>query len=129
MGYLEETAVETYANVVQKVEEPGTNLNEAWADLPAPRIAQVYWNLHPDSKWVDVLRRMLADEAHHRDVNHTFACLPTGSQNPFLREHAHDFDKAAVRRSEKILKQALENLNQQHPSTGHSQGSINQAKG
>jgi len=127
VGYLEETAVETYANVVEKVQEPGTNLNEAWADLPAPGIAQVYWDLNPDSKWVDVLRRMLADEAHHRDVNHTFACLPAGSQNPFLHEHAHDFDKAAVRRSEKILKQALENLNQEQ--LGEFPSAIDQARG
>lgn len=29
------------------------------------------------------------------------------SQNPFIKEHMEDFDKAAIRRSEKILKRAL----------------------
>lgn len=107
VGYLEETAVQTYSNIVHHVETPGTQLHAAWADLPAPAIAKNYWQLEPDAKWVDALKNMLADEAHHRDVNHTFASLPEGATNPFIHEHMADFDAATVRRAEKLLKKAL----------------------
>merc|ERR1719271_1993111 len=96
VGFLEETAVHTYANIVAHCETPGTQLHEAWADLPAPPIARAYWQMAPDATWVDTLRRMLADEAHHRDINH-----------PFAEEHMHDFDRAVHRRAEHVLKEAL----------------------
>jgi hypothetical protein len=108
VGYLEETAVQTYSNVVRHVEQPNTKLNLAWKDLPAPDIAINYWHLPEGQRmWVDVLKRMLADEAHHRDVNHTLASLPKGATNPFVEEHMADFDSAVLRRSEKVLKAAL----------------------
>jgi len=113
VGYLEETAVHTYSNVIQHVEKEGTELHEAWATLPAPAIAKSYWRLADDALWVDALKRMLADEAHHRDVNHIFASLPTGAENPFIHEHMADFDKAAFYRSENILRASLERQ-QQH---------------
>ena len=110
VGYLEETAVETYCNVVKHVEQPGTDLNKAWAHLKAPDIAVDYWQLPKGQRmWVDALKRMLADEAHHRDVNHTLASLPTGAQNPFVQEHMQDFNDAVVRKSERIFKMALQN--------------------
>eukprot|EP00968_Pinguiococcus_pyrenoidosus_P003144 scaffold184_cov316-Pinguiococcus_pyrenoidosus.AAC.42 len=49
---------------------------------------------------------MLADEAHHRDVNHTIASLPKGAENPFIKEHMEDFDAAAKRRVDALLKAA-----------------------
>ncbi len=108
VGYLEETAVSTYTNIVNHVEKPGTQLNRAWKDMPAPEIAINYWQLpEGERKWIDALKRMLADEAHHRDVNHTLASLPKGSKNPFVHEHMADFDAAALRRSEQLLKMAL----------------------
>lgn len=108
VGYLEETAVETYANVVEHVERPGTKLNKAWAHLDAPPIAVQYWCLEDGrQKWVDALKCMLADESHHRDVNHCLATLPKGADNPFIHEHMADFDKAAVRRAEELLKEAV----------------------
>jgi hypothetical protein len=68
VGYLEETAVHTYGNIVQHVETPGTHLHTSWAALPAPDIAKNYWALSPDATWHECLRHMLADEAHHRSV-------------------------------------------------------------
>ena len=108
VGYLEETAVTTYANIVYHVEKEGTQLNKAWAHLPAPDIAIGYWALAPEERtWLDTLKRMLADEAHHRDVNHTLASLPSGADNPFIHEHMRDFDAAALRRTETLLKRVL----------------------
>merc|ERR1712146_604613 len=84
VGYLEETAVETYANVVKKVEEPGTNLNEAWADLPAPRIAQVYWNLHPDSMWVAYCAECLRTKLIIEMSTILLPAYPLGHRIPFF---------------------------------------------
>ncbi len=54
--------------------------------------------------WTQVLRHILADEAHHRDVNHTYADLPAGSENPFIHQHRANFDAAVVRRTQKLMK-------------------------
>ena len=96
VGYLEETAVMTYGNLIEKAETPGTRLHAAWADLDAPAIAKAYWHLAPDASWTECLRHILADESHHRDVNHTFATLPPGAENPFIRDHIADFDRHAT---------------------------------
>lgn len=87
VGYLEETAVKTYINVIKHVETPGTQLNEGWASKPAPRIAIGYWKLSDNAKWSDVLKCMMADECNHRDVNHTFAEMKTDDPNPFVESH------------------------------------------
>lgn len=87
VGYLEETACHTYVNVINHIETPGTQLNKAWSDLPAPPIAIGYWKLGADAKWVDTLKCMMADESHHRDVNHTFADMKSDDPNPFLDMH------------------------------------------
>ena len=83
--------------------QPGTQLHKVWSELPAPDIACGYWRLSDDARWVDVLECMLADEALHRDVNHTFASLPPNAEvsqylcphaplivyfkNPFIQQH------------------------------------------
>ena len=105
VGYLEETAVETYTNLVEKTTTPGTKLHDEWQGLSAPGIAKAYWKLDRDAKWVDCLQHMLADESHHRDVNHTFATLPEGAPNPFIKQHMQDFDKAATAHAVKKLNQ------------------------
>merc|ERR1719247_772625 len=79
VGYLEETAVHTYTNIVEMTNTPGTQLHTAWKDTPAPQAAIDYWRLPDDAIWVDCLKRMLADESHHRDVNHAMASM-TGEQ-------------------------------------------------
>eukprot|EP01059_Diplonema_ambulator_P008696 TRINITY_DN18366_c0_g2_i3.p1 TRINITY_DN18366_c0_g2~~TRINITY_DN18366_c0_g2_i3.p1 ORF type:complete len:235 (+),score=72.22 TRINITY_DN18366_c0_g2_i3:54-758(+) len=43
VGYLEETAVQTYLNIIKHLETPGTKINKEWKDLAAPEIAIKYW--------------------------------------------------------------------------------------
>ena len=45
VGYLEETACKTYINVIHQVETPGTHLANEWANLDAPALAKVAYNL------------------------------------------------------------------------------------
>merc|ERR1711907_728486 len=108
VGYLEETAVHTYTNIVNTTETPGTKLHTAWHSTPAPPEAIAYWKLPQDAKWVDCLKRMLADESHHRDVNHAMASMSHdqmfGEDNPFIHEHIADYDAAVKRHTEKVLK-------------------------
>jgi hypothetical protein len=87
VGYLEETACHTYVNVIKKIGEPGTHLNREWSELMSPPLANAYWKLKDGSKWVDTLGCMMADETHHRDVNHTFAMMDSDDPNPFLLQH------------------------------------------
>lgn len=44
VGYLEETATETYIGIINAIETPGTHLNLAWKDMPAPDMAK---GIHP----------------------------------------------------------------------------------
>ncbi len=90
VGYLEETACETYANIIHQVETPGTPLHKEWAELAAPDIAKGYWHLKEDARWLDVLKCIFADEANHRDVNHTFASMESDDPNPFVEKHLQD---------------------------------------
>jgi hypothetical protein len=87
VGYLEETACVTYANIIDQVETPGTPLHEAWSELPAPALGRVYWKLPKDAMWVDTLKCMFADECNHRDVNHTFATMSSDDPNPYVEKH------------------------------------------
>lgn len=84
VGYLEETAVITYSSVIKKIQIPGSKLHQAWNNLDASDIARSYWNLNSSAKWVDTLKMILSDEAHHRDINHTFAVLQSQETNPFV---------------------------------------------
>jgi hypothetical protein len=112
VGYLEETAVHTYTNIVNTAQEPGTKLNAEWKDVVAPEVAIRYWEMPEDSMWVDCLKRMLADESHHRDVNHALASMSHeklyGADNPFVHEHQADYEAGVRRRVERMLKQSLE---------------------
>jgi hypothetical protein len=87
VGYLEETACTTYVNTINKIQTPGTHLHQEWAMTPAPKMAIGYYHLPKDALWVDTLKCMMADEANHRDVNHTFASMSTDDPNPFLVMH------------------------------------------
>jgi len=114
VGYLEETAVHTYTNIVQMTNTPGTKLHTAWKDTPAPQAAIDYWKLPADAMWVDCLKRMLADESHHRDVNHFLASMSSeqmfGEANPFIHEHKADYEAGVRRHTEAVLKKALGDL-------------------
>mmetsp|Transcript_20065 Transcript_20065/g.24331 ORF Transcript_20065/g.24331 Transcript_20065/m.24331 type:complete len:326 (+) Transcript_20065:3-980(+) len=103
VGYLEETAVETYGTIIDKANTPGTKLYNAWQGLDAPAIAKSYWKLKDNATWIDTLQHIRADEAHHRDVNHTFADLPSNAENPFIADHIRDFDAAAIRRVQEAM--------------------------
>jgi len=87
VGYLEETACHTYVNTIHHVETPGTKLHAAWGKLPAPPLAMGYYHLPKGALWVDTLKCMMADEANHRDVNHTFADMKSDDPNPFVEKH------------------------------------------
>lgn len=92
VGYLEETAVKTYSDLIRITNTPGTRLNKAWSDMKAPGLAISYWNLREDALWVDVLEQLLADESHHRDANHQFANMEPDEANPFLAEKVKDLE-------------------------------------
>lgn len=87
VGYLEETACHTYANIIRQIETPGTPLHKEWSQLPAPKLARTYYKLDDEAMWVDCLKCMFADESNHRDVNHTFATMDTDDPNPFVDKH------------------------------------------
>jgi hypothetical protein len=109
VGYLEETAVATYANIIHHIDTPGTDLHKNWHGMPAPDMARSYWALGPDATWREALLHILADEAHHRDVNHAFAELKHGDPNPFVGEHLDNFEAAVARRvPAMILREAKE---------------------
>lgn len=84
VGYLEEEAVRTYSHILEVMEAKEDKDITAFAELPALEIAVRYWKLPADSKMLDVVRAVRADEANHRDVNHTFANMKSDHRNPFL---------------------------------------------
>ena len=94
VGYLEETAVETYTSVVEKMDTPGSQLNMQWRDMPAPNIAKQYYKLGDEALWYDVIKNICADESNHRDVNHTFAGMEGDNPNPYVQKHNQDAAKA-----------------------------------
>lgn len=80
VGYLEEEAVHTYSNALKDIE---VGHIKHWKGKEAPSIAIEYWKLKKDATWDDVVRAVRADEAEHRDVNHTLAGLKPDEPNPF----------------------------------------------
>ena len=66
VGYFEEEAVISYTQYLKEV-DAGRHEN-----VPAPQIAIDYWQLADDARLRDVIIAVRADEAEHRDVNHSF---------------------------------------------------------
>eukprot|EP00933_Yihiella_yeosuensis_P051737 TRINITY_DN49714_c0_g1_i1.p1 TRINITY_DN49714_c0_g1~~TRINITY_DN49714_c0_g1_i1.p1 ORF type:complete len:359 (-),score=43.12 TRINITY_DN49714_c0_g1_i1:312-1388(-) len=106
VGYLEETAVKTYSDLIRITKTSGTHLNKEWGDdsgkcvpAPAPGLAIAYWKLRENATWEDVLEQLLADESHHRDVNHRFADLDKDAANPFLAEKIKDLNEVVEMRA------------------------------
>jgi len=66
VGYFEEEAVISYTQYLKEI-DAGRHENG-----PAPQIAIDYWQLKPDARLRDVVIAVRADEAEHRDVNHSF---------------------------------------------------------
>ncbi|KNC96832.1 uncharacterized protein SPPG_07666 [Spizellomyces punctatus DAOM BR117] len=80
VGYLEEEAVHTYTNCLKDIE---VGKIQHWGTTPAPDIAKEYWRLKENATLRDVVAAVRADEAEHRDVNHTLAGLRPDDPNPF----------------------------------------------
>ncbi|KAJ5832821.1 Alternative oxidase [Penicillium riverlandense] len=88
VGYLEEEAVLTYTRAIQELEDG--KLPE-WSELEAPAIAVKYWEMpEHQRKMRDLLMYIRADEAKHREVNHTLGNLDQAvDPNPYQAEY-HD---------------------------------------
>jgi len=86
VGYVEEEACSTYTKIVKAIEEapPGSDLS-TWRSERAPKIAIGYWKLGENGTVLDLMYAVRADEAEHRDVNHTCSDLKNigSSVNPF----------------------------------------------
>ncbi|KAJ0400170.1 hypothetical protein ATCC90586_000777 [Pythium insidiosum] len=80
VGYLEEEAVKTYTGLLKDIEDGHL---PAWKTQRPPKIARTYYGLADDSTVVDLIQCVRADEANHRDVNHTFAGLQESEVNPY----------------------------------------------
>jgi ubiquinol oxidase len=86
VGYIEEEAVKTYTLAIQDIDEGKL---PAWKTLEAPEIAIRYWNM-PEGKRTmrDLLLYIRADEAKHREVNHTLGNLDQRQDpNPFVSDY------------------------------------------
>ncbi|OGM49383.1 alternative oxidase [Aspergillus bombycis] len=73
VGYLEEEAVITYTRALQDLE---SGKLPKWESLASPDIAIKYWKMPENQRSMrDLLLYVRADEAKHREVNHTLGNL------------------------------------------------------
>lgn len=86
VGYLEEEAVITYTRAIQELEDG--KLPE-WNTLEAPEIAVQYWQMPEGQRTMrDLLLYIRADEAKHREVNHTLGNLIQSTDpNPYQTKY------------------------------------------
>ena len=87
VGYLEEEAVRTYTDALAHMDssDPKDASLHAFAKKPANDIAIQYWKMDAKSTMRDVVMAIRADEANHRDVNHTFAGMEFCDTSPFVQ--------------------------------------------
>ena len=83
VGYLEEEAVHTYSDIIKAID---SGMLAGWQTELAPPIAVDYWHLRPGATMRDLMLAVRADEANHREVNHTFANLALDDVNPYVIE-------------------------------------------
>ncbi|KAI9803854.1 MAG: Alternative oxidase, mitochondrial precursor [Sarcosagium campestre] len=83
VGYLEEEAVLTYTRAIADID---AGKLPKWEKLQAPEIAITYWNMPEGHRLMkDLLLYIRADEAKHREVNHTLGNLKQKEDpNPFV---------------------------------------------
>ena len=85
VGYLEEEAVLTYTLAIQDLE---AGKLPQWSDpnFVIPDLAANYWSIPESQRTMrDLLLYIRADEAKHREVNHTLGNLnQTQDPNPFV---------------------------------------------
>jgi hypothetical protein len=91
VGYLEEEAVYTYSRIIRDIE---ASKLPKWSDpnYQIPDIAVSYWNM-PEGKRTmrDLMLYVRADEAKHREVNHTLGNLDQeGDPNPFISTYVDE---------------------------------------
>ncbi|KAF2147155.1 uncharacterized protein K452DRAFT_282142 [Aplosporella prunicola CBS 121167] len=86
IGYLEEEAVLTYT---REIEDLDAGLLPKWEKMQAPDIAVDYWKMPEGHRSMrDLLMYIRADEAKHREVNHTLGNLDQKNDpNPFVAEY------------------------------------------
>lgn len=86
VGYLEEEAVLTYTRELADLDAGRLPL---WEKTVAPDIAVKYWNMPEGHRTMrDLLLYIRADEAKHREVNHTLGNLnQKDDHNPFVSEY------------------------------------------
>lgn len=89
VGYLEEEAVLTYSLVLKDIE---AGKLPKWEKLQAPDIAIEYWKMPEGHRTMrDLILYIRADEAKHREVNHTLSNLiQKEDPNPFNSEYKDD---------------------------------------
>jgi len=82
VGYLEEEAVLTYTRAIKDLE---AGRLPDWETLEAPQIAIQYWKMPESNRTMkDLLLYIRADEAKHREVNHTLGNLKQAADpNPY----------------------------------------------
>lgn len=81
VGYLEEEAVSTYTHLIHDLDAGKLPKLSA---MKIPDLASLYWKeLNSESTFRDLVLQVRADEAKHREVNHTLANLATSDRNPF----------------------------------------------
>ncbi|KAL8760855.1 MAG: hypothetical protein Q9184_002990 [Pyrenodesmia sp. 2 TL-2023] len=98
VGFLEEEAVVTYTRAIADID---AGKLPKWQKLEAPEIAVRYWNMPEGHRTMrDLLLYIRADEAKHREVNHTFGNLEQDTDpNPFVSECLlleHSFARLSV---------------------------------
>jgi len=88
VGYLEEEAVLTYTLAIQDIENGKL---PKWSDpkFTIPDLAVNYWNIPEGSRTMKhLLLYIRADEAKHREVNHTLGNLNQNEDpNPFVSSY------------------------------------------
>jgi ubiquinol oxidase len=102
VGYLEEEAVHTYSDIIKAID---SGMLADWQTELAPPIAVDYWHLRPGATMRDLMLAVRADEANHREVNHTFANLGLDDINPYVIERQKELQLTR----DKILEQSAEN--------------------
>lgn len=86
VGYLEEEAVLTYTREIADID---AGRLPKWEKMQAPDIAVAYWKMPEGHRTMrDLLLYIRADEAKHREVNHSLANLNQKEDpNPYVSEY------------------------------------------
>lgn len=120
VGFLEEEAVVTYTRAIADID---AGKLPKWQKLEAPEIAVRYWNMPEGHRTMrDLLLYIRADEAKHREVNHTLGNLEQDiDPNPFVSE-------CKCKRPEKTWNHKTDQYADEDPSKPHPTKSIDNIK-